>query len=287
MVLRLILDSLRYWVTEMHVDGFRFDLMSALTRTGHDVDMAGHAAHHDRPGPGAAAREAGRGAVGRLDGRLPGGRVPAAVGGVERPVPRHDARLLALAVRRRAQRRDPARGVLRPLPRRRAVAVRLDQLHHRARRLHAARPGVLRREAQRGQRRGQPGRHRQQPLVELRRRGRDRRRGGARAAPPSGRQPDRDALPVRRGADDHRRRRARPHPARQQQPLLAGQRDLLGRLVGRRRVARHLRDHPHRAADPARPPGAAAAALVRGASDDRRRPEGPRLGPPRGTRDDR
>ena len=40
--LRLILDSLRYWVTEMHVDGFRFDLMSALTRTGHDVDMMGH-----------------------------------------------------------------------------------------------------------------------------------------------------------------------------------------------------------------------------------------------------
>ncbi len=42
MVLRLIMDSLRYWVTEMHVDGFRFDLMSALTRTGHEVDMAGH-----------------------------------------------------------------------------------------------------------------------------------------------------------------------------------------------------------------------------------------------------
>ncbi|MGN6252143.1 MAG: glycogen debranching protein GlgX [Marmoricola sp.] len=40
--LRLILDSLRYWVTEMHVDGFRFDLLSALTRTGHSVDMRGH-----------------------------------------------------------------------------------------------------------------------------------------------------------------------------------------------------------------------------------------------------
>ncbi len=38
--LRLVLDSLRYWVTEMHVDGFRFDLLSALTRTGHEVDMA-------------------------------------------------------------------------------------------------------------------------------------------------------------------------------------------------------------------------------------------------------
>ena len=36
--LRLILDSLRYWVTEMHVDGFRFDLMSALTRVHHRVD---------------------------------------------------------------------------------------------------------------------------------------------------------------------------------------------------------------------------------------------------------
>jgi glycogen operon protein len=40
--LRLILDSLRYWVSEMHVDGFRFDLMSAMARTGHDIDMAGH-----------------------------------------------------------------------------------------------------------------------------------------------------------------------------------------------------------------------------------------------------
>ena len=40
--LRLILDSLRYWVTEMHVDGFRFDLMSALTRTGYDIDMNCH-----------------------------------------------------------------------------------------------------------------------------------------------------------------------------------------------------------------------------------------------------
>ena len=39
LALRLILDSLRYWVTEMHVDGFRFDLMSALTRTGYDIDM--------------------------------------------------------------------------------------------------------------------------------------------------------------------------------------------------------------------------------------------------------
>jgi glycogen operon protein len=37
-VLRLIMDSLRYWVTEMHIDGFRFDLAAALAREFHDVD---------------------------------------------------------------------------------------------------------------------------------------------------------------------------------------------------------------------------------------------------------
>jgi isoamylase len=37
--LELILDSLRYWVTELHVDGFRFDLASAIVRTGGAVDM--------------------------------------------------------------------------------------------------------------------------------------------------------------------------------------------------------------------------------------------------------
>ncbi|MFL5730328.1 MAG: glycogen debranching protein GlgX, partial [Cytophagaceae bacterium] len=37
-VLRLIMDSLRYWVEEMHVDGFRFDLASTLARELHEVD---------------------------------------------------------------------------------------------------------------------------------------------------------------------------------------------------------------------------------------------------------
>jgi isoamylase len=40
-VLKLIMDSLRYWVTEMHVDGFRFDLASTLAREKHDVDRLG------------------------------------------------------------------------------------------------------------------------------------------------------------------------------------------------------------------------------------------------------
>jgi glycogen operon protein len=40
-VLQMVMDSLRYWVESMHVDGFRFDLASALARSFHDVDMLG------------------------------------------------------------------------------------------------------------------------------------------------------------------------------------------------------------------------------------------------------
>jgi isoamylase len=39
--LRLIMDSLRYWILEMHIDGFRFDLAAALARELHDVDRLG------------------------------------------------------------------------------------------------------------------------------------------------------------------------------------------------------------------------------------------------------
>jgi glycogen operon protein len=49
-VLRLVMDSLRYWVTEMHVDGFRFDLAPALARMRPHVDLLGpfmQAVHQD------------------------------------------------------------------------------------------------------------------------------------------------------------------------------------------------------------------------------------------------
>src|SRR5208283_5368096 len=39
--LQLIMDSLRYWVEEMHVDGFRFDLAATLARELHEVDRLG------------------------------------------------------------------------------------------------------------------------------------------------------------------------------------------------------------------------------------------------------
>ncbi|MGZ8517256.1 MAG: glycogen debranching protein GlgX, partial [Chitinophagaceae bacterium] len=49
-VMRMIMDSLRYWIQEMHVDGFRFDLAASLARELHSVDRLGaffHIMHQD------------------------------------------------------------------------------------------------------------------------------------------------------------------------------------------------------------------------------------------------
>ena len=56
--LGLIMDSLRYWVTEMHVDGFRFDLATTLTRQGGDAEPAQRVPHPDPAGPDARAGQA-------------------------------------------------------------------------------------------------------------------------------------------------------------------------------------------------------------------------------------
>ena len=113
---------------------------------------------HHPPGSGALPGEADRRAVGRRRGRLPGRQLPRPLDRVERDVPRHDARLLARPDRRRRL-RAAVHGLERPLPVRRPAPVRVDQLHHLPRRLHAARPRHLQRAPQRGESRGQPGRH--------------------------------------------------------------------------------------------------------------------------------
>ena len=106
-------------------------------------------------GPGRQPGQADRRAVGHRRGRLPGRQLPAAVVGVERPY-RDTVRDFwrgEPATPRRV--RLPAHRQLRPLPGRRPAPGRQRQLRHRPRRLHAARPGLLQRQAQRGQRRGQ------------------------------------------------------------------------------------------------------------------------------------
>ena len=74
------MDSLRYWVTEMHVDGFRFDLASTLAREFYDVDRLSALLRPHPAGPGRLAGQAHRRAVGRRRGRLPGRQLPARCG---------------------------------------------------------------------------------------------------------------------------------------------------------------------------------------------------------------
>ena len=111
-VLRLIMDSLRYWVIECHVDGFRFDLASALAREFYDVDRlsAFFDVIHQDPVLSQVKLIAEPWDVGSR--RLPGGQLPGAVVGVERHLPRHGPRLLAWpdqrgTVRRSAWRAHP------------------------------------------------------------------------------------------------------------------------------------------------------------------------------------
>ena len=229
------LDSLRYWVEEMHVDGFRFDLAPALARGRTTAST---------PTIPSSSRCASTRCSSRVKliaepwdvgaARLAHRPVPAAVRRVERPLPRRRAgrsgsptagRRRAASRPRRARPRHPAGRLGRTCSAPRPRTAGVGQLRHRARRLHPRRPGGLRPQAQRGQRRGQPGRPRRQPVLEPRRRGPDGRRGRRGRAPPHDAQPARHAAALHRRADDHRRRRDRTHPGRQQQRLLPGRRD--------------------------------------------------------------
>ena len=236
-VLRLIMDSLRYWVAECHVDGFRFDLASALARELYDVDRLASFFDviHQDPILSQVKLIAEPWDVG--PGGYQVGNFPvlwSEWNGIYRDVMRD--------FWRGRGRCRPARVALhrlqRPLRGRRPPPVRVGQLHHRARRLHAQRPRLLQRQAQRGQPRGQPGRDERQPLLEHGRRGGDRRPGGHRGARPPAPQLPRHADPLPGHADAARRRRDGAHPGREQQRVVPGQRDLVVRLGRRARPAR-------------------------------------------------
>ena len=184
--LQLIMDSLRYWVTEMHVDGFRFDLASTLAREFYDVDRLSTFFELVQQDPTVSqvkliAEPWDVGPGGYQVGNFPpqwtewNGKYRDTVRDFWRGEP---ATLGEFASRLTGS------ADLYEHTGRRPVAV--DQLRHRARRLHAARPGVLQREAQRGQRRGQQRRREPQPVLELRRRrARPTTRRSTRCAPGS------------------------------------------------------------------------------------------------------
>ena len=243
-VLQLIMDSLRYWVTEMHVDGFRFDLAATLARQFHEVDRLSAFFDLVQQDPVVSQVKLIAEPWDVGDGGYQVGQLPAAVDRVERQVPRHRARLLARRAGYARRLRLPADRLLRPLRALRPQADRLGQLRHRARRLHPARPGLLQREAQRGQRRGQPRRREPQPVLELRRRGRrPTTRRCSRCGPGSSATSWSTLLLSPGRADAAARRRARPHPAGQQQRLLPGQRAVLDATGTSRLAAGAARVH--------------------------------------------
>ena len=96
-VLQLIMDSLRYWVLEMHVDGFRFDLAATLARELHDVDRLSAFFDIIQQDPVISQVKLIAEPWDVGEGGYQVGQLPAAVVGVERQVPRHRARLLARA----------------------------------------------------------------------------------------------------------------------------------------------------------------------------------------------
>ena len=102
-VLQLIMDSLRYWVAEMHVDGFRFDLASTLARELHDVDRLGAFFDIIHQDPIISQVKADRRALGPRAGRLSSGQLSGSMGRMERGLSRYRAALLER--RRRTGRR--------------------------------------------------------------------------------------------------------------------------------------------------------------------------------------
>ena len=253
--LQLVMDSLRYWVNDMHVDGFRFDLASTLARDDKGVNKL-HAFFeiiHQDPVLSQVKLIAEPWDVG--EGGYQVGNFP--VLWAEWNGKYRDEVRQFLERRRRPHRRDRLSpdGQPRSLSTQRPPPVREHQFHHRARRIHPERSRQLQRQAQRSQRRKQQGRRQQQQLLELRRRRADRRSGDQRAARAAAAEFSDHALPLAGRADASGRRRMGADPERQQQRLLPGQRAELARRGSTPRSRKQLleftkkliqlrRDHP-------------------------------------------
>jgi glycogen operon protein len=229
---RLIVDSLRYWVSEMHVDGFPLRSATTLGRVG-DGEFSPQAPIFQiiaqDPVLSRVKLIAEPWDVGL--GGYQAGNFPAPVQRVERQVPRAHAPLLEgdedLASRWVTG--WPARPDLFQGDRRQPQASVNFITAHDGFTLHDL--VSYEQQAQRSERRAQSGRRRRQPVVEPRRRGRDRRRRDPGAARAPAAQPARDAaarqgVPMLLGGDEIGRTQRG-----QQQRLLPGQRAQLVRLA--------------------------------------------------------
>ena len=184
--LQLMMDSLRYWLTEMHADGFRFDLAPTLARQEGAFDKVSaflDMASQD-PVVSRAKLIAEPWDVGQMDsydlGRFP--PLWREWNGKYRDTMRDFWRSHPVGIGEFATRFSGSSDLYGTACRQ---AHRLGEPHHRPRRLHPRRPRLLRRQAQRGQRREQPRRDQRQPVLELRGRRPDRRPGHPHAARPA------------------------------------------------------------------------------------------------------
>jgi glycogen operon protein len=213
-VLQLIMDSLRYWVTEMHVDGFRFDLAATLARQFHEVDRLSAFFDLIQQDPVisrvkliAEPWDVGEG--GYQVGNFPplwsewNGKYRDAVRdfwrGGEHTLGEFASRLTGSSDLYQHSRRRPR------------ASVNFVTAHDG---FTPARPGLVQRQAQRGQRGRESGRREHQPVLELRSRGRDGRSRRAGAACASAAQLPCHAAPFAGHPDAEPRRRTGPYAGR-------------------------------------------------------------------------
>ena len=232
-VLRLIMDSLRYFAIECHVDGFRFDLASALAREFHEVDRlsAFFDIIHQDPILSQVKLIAEPWDVG--EGGYQVGNFPVLWtewNGIYRDTMRDFWRGQA-PVSEFAKRFTGSSDLYQHDGRRPFASINFITAHDGFTLHDLVSYNEKHNEAnlEVEPRRGQP-----QPQLEPRRRGADRRPRDQRAARAAAAELPRHAAALAGRADAARRRRDGPDPGRQQQRLLPGQRDLLVRLGARR-----------------------------------------------------
>ena len=212
-VLQLLMDSLRYWVLEMHVDGFRFDLAATLARQFHEVDRLSAFFDLIQQDPVISQVKLIAEPWDVGDGGYQVGNFPplwSEWNGKYRDSVRDYWRAGGHPDRRAGRAADRVSSDLYETTGRRPFASINFVTCHDGFTLHDL--VSYNAQAQRRQRRGRPGRHRRQPLVELRRRGPDRRPGVIALRARQAAQPPRHPVPLPGRAHAPRRRRARPHP---------------------------------------------------------------------------
>ena len=130
-VLQMVMDSLRYWVTEMHVDGFRFDLATMLgaSRTASIPARGFLDAVRQDPVLSGVKLIAEPWDVG--PGGYQVGGFPARLGGVERPLSRHRAAATGRATRASCRSLRPADRIERLVRAARPPALGQHQFRHR------------------------------------------------------------------------------------------------------------------------------------------------------------